>query len=145
MCTTRWTIELEWLYWISESIAKLARGVSMIDGGSGIELRDKCVEYGWLAKVRRSVLSCAWSVAVPMLKRSFNNYFNAIKTVSSLRQLRKPQLSVCPPRKGTVFQTFFQLRPVSQKKKKLRLSDGPATQRESSPRLCKIYASARRL
>ena len=69
-----------WLYGISESAAKLARGVSMNDGGSGIELRDKCEEYGWLAKVRRWVLSCAWSVAVPMLKRSFND-FHAIKTV----------------------------------------------------------------
>ena len=69
-----------WLYGFSESAAKLARGVSVIDGGSGIELRDKCVEYGWLAKMRRSVLSCAWSVAVPMLKRSFND-FHAIQTV----------------------------------------------------------------
>ena len=45
----------------------------MIDGGSDIELRDKCVEYGWLTNMDRWVLSCAWSLAGPMLNRSFNS------------------------------------------------------------------------
>ena len=37
------------------------------------------VEYGWLAKVHRWVLSCAWSLAVPMLNRSFNSLHATIK------------------------------------------------------------------
>ena len=41
----------------------------MVDGGSHMELRDKFVEHGWLAKVHRWVSSCAWSLAVPMLNR----------------------------------------------------------------------------
>ena len=51
----------------------------MIDGGSDIELRDNCEEYGWLAKVRGWVLSCAWSLAVPILNRSFNSFHVTIK------------------------------------------------------------------
>ena len=51
----------------------------MIDGGSDIEVRGNCVEYGWLAKVRRWVLSCAWSLAVPILNRSSNSFLSRQK------------------------------------------------------------------
>ena len=50
-------------------------------GGSDTEVRDNRVEYGWLAKVRRWVLSCAWSLAVPIVNRSFDSFHVTIKKV----------------------------------------------------------------
>ena len=87
----------------------------MIDGGSGIELRDKCVEYGWLAKVRRSVLSCAWSVAVPMLRRSFN-YFHAIKKVPTAAA--KATIERLPSSEGHSVPNIFSAPSRFSKKKK---------------------------